>query len=159
MVHELYDVNKSQGTTIQIGSGPFFVGNRFQRGYGRSQYGRGFGSILSSAVKWLIPYAQKHIAPLAKSALGAIAKEGIQAGSNILGNVASGQNFKESVKSETKKSIKNLARKAGDKLTQAGSGRKRRRVNRSLKNLHIVGRSLLNKSAKKRRKGGNLGLF
>jgi hypothetical protein len=137
----------------QTGEG-FLEATRYQRGFGYSrhrQVGLGVGALLSTAWNKLVPYAKKHILPIVKDALGAIGEEAATAGSNIYKGISSGENIKETIETHGKQALKNLAKRAGATLTQAGSGPKKKSI-RSLANLHLVGRSVLSSSAQKRRR-------
>lgn len=176
MVHVVYDVN-AHGMFFagQSGEGMSdlvkpYEGFRFQRGYGYRQYGRGFlGNILKKAWRYFVPLASKYALPLAKEAGKAIAEEGLTAGSNILSELNRGANLQETLAAQGTQAMKSLAKRAGQRLEQAGSGdganatqegagpRKRKT---SVNTLHLVGRSVLEKAgAKKARLKNNQGSF
>lgn len=65
-----------------------------------------------------------------------VGKEAADAGSRILGNIAQGEDLKETVKNEGKEGVKRILEKASRKLQKgSGAGRRRRRTKR-------VGRSV-----------------
>jgi hypothetical protein len=147
----------------QTGSGHdnFFEGVRYQRGFGyrrRGQYGRGVLGVLTKAWRFLKPYASKYLAPLAKEALKAISDEGLERGQKVLADISSGHNVQEALAQQGAVAMKNLAKKAGQKLTQAGSG-KRKKNPRTLTNLELIGQSVSERAAKKGRVNESLGLF
>ena len=167
MAHIRYDVNRVPAYVIQTGGN--YAGFRFQRSY-IPQRGRGIGGVLARAWRYLLPLAKTHLKPLAKTALKAIGEEGLEAGQKFLKDIAEGKDAKESVITEGTEALKNLMKRAGSKLTQAGSGAKRKRLNGnsnrtrrrsrpSVANLHVVGRSVLEKTARKRRRPQNAGLY
>lgn len=163
-MHEYYDVNATgHFFVIQEGSSyddfPYRA-MRYQRGFGHYQTGRGILGSLGRMWKYLIPVARKYIAPIAKQALNAIGEEGVEAGAKILTNISKGADPKDALMSEGTQAFKKLATRAGKRITevgQEGSGKRRRKKTRSLSNLHLVGRSVLENSVRK--KGANLGLF
>jgi hypothetical protein len=192
-----YDVQTGDGHDFPIFRGVRFqrgvgkmkkmaTGRQLQWGQGRmynfqSQYGR--GRIISTmkriwrylkplARKHLLPIAQKaaeYLAPVAKEAAKAVANEGLQAGQNVLSEIAKGTDIKDAVITEATKSSKNLMRKAGAKLQeQAGGGKapksligkKRKTDARSVRNLKLVGRSVLASSIQNANQGRhNLGFY
>ena len=180
MVHVIYDVTapvhffalpQTGSGAVQVGEGPYFEGLRFQRGYGRPMSGRGVLGVLSKFWRVLKPFAKKHIAPIATEAMHALTEEGIGAGKKILQNIESGANPKEAIVTEGTTALRNLVKRAGTRMTQAGSGRRRkpagskrkqatkRRGARSIANLHLVGRSVLDSAIKKNRRKQTLGLY
>lgn len=167
MVHEIYDVTLPIGYfSVQSGSGPFFEGMRFQRGYGRSLYGRGVLGVLSKFWKYMKPLATKYVSPLAKQALKALTDEGLDAGSKILTNITKGVDPKEAVITEGTQALKNLSKRAGATLTQAGSGKKRKTAKRKGKQpltwadfeMNAIGRPIKKNIVRKIRQQ-NLGLY
>lgn len=177
MVHTRWDPNTT-GLITQSQSGEgvfeFHEGPRFQRGFGyRRQVGRGLiGNVFSRAWRFLVPMVKKaaeYVKPMASDALSALAVQGAMSGSKALGEIAKGKKVKEAVKTEGTEALRQLVRKAGQRLQQEGSGsalppgigdhqqqgkgRHRGRKKRSLSNLHFVGRSVLESSAKKKRGG------
>lgn len=169
MPHVLFDVNKpgndyfQTSHFLQEGSG-FFQGMRYQRGNG-VQRGGGVMGVLSKAWKYLGPLAKKYVAPLAKEALQALADEGMETGQKVLSDVREGKDLGDVLKSQGKQAAKNLMKKAGARLTQAGSGRVRKKPKpkkiskRSLANLRLVGQSVLASAAKRGRAANTLGLY
>lgn len=117
-MHVLYDPDKEDWSSYfsrQGGSG-YYEGLPLQRGYG-------IGSIFGSLFRFLLP--------IAKSVGKEIGREGISLGSRLLGDIAQGQNVKESLVRESKDSLKTLVKKANDRL-QTGQGKRR-----------IVGRAVI----------------
>ena len=87
----------------QVGGGVrnVFSGSTYQRG-------RGVGAWLGGLFRRMLPYIS--------SGVKAVGKETLQAGINVLEDVANnGANFKEAVKLRAEESGKNLKRKAADK--------------------------------------------
>jgi hypothetical protein len=156
MPHVIYDVNEPTNFFEQSGSG-FFEGTRYQRGFGyrrRGQVGRGVMGILTKAWKYLKPY----ITPIAKEALKALSDEGLERGQKVLSDISHGHSIQDTLAEQGAVALKNLAKKAGTKLTQAGSGRKKK-VPRTLTNLQLIGQSVSERAAKKGRVNENFGLF
>jgi hypothetical protein len=154
MGHVKIDVSAKGRLHRQIGSGPdsyhFYVGKRGQRGFGlRRQRGRGLGSLFRRAWQMFYPIAKKYGVPLVADAAKAVAVEGASTGSKILNDIAQGKNLEQAVHDEGVQAVKRLAKKAGTRLQQMGSGKPRRTV----KNLHVVGRSVLASTAKRRNQG------
>lgn len=166
MPHVFYDINTRAGIFDQTGEGsydgPYFRGTLFQRGYGRQrQVGYGVVSLMKKAWRYLKPYAQKYAAPLAKQALGAVTKTGGEAVANFIQDVVQGEDPKTALVTRSTEAAKALSRQAGEKLTQMGSGTRKRKgaiKKPSLANLHLVGRSVLESAAKRRNLGSGLGL-
>lgn len=166
MVHVDYDVNTSSQFFGQTGDGlveppRFYEGIRFQRGFG--QQGRGVLGVLSKAWRYLVPLAKKYIGPIAKEAAKALGEEGLEAGQKILADIAKGQDVKDAVVTQGTQALKTLVKRAGGRLQQAGSGRGSKKKakasrKRSLSNLHLVGRSVLESAVKKKR-NENLGFY
>lgn len=75
------------------------------------QSGRGLSSIFSTLFKYL--------KPMIISGSKAIGKEALKSGSNILENLGT-DSFSNLVKTETKRGFKDLAGRAGQKLTKIG---------------------------------------
>ena len=97
----------------------FYVGSRYQCGHG------GIGSFLRGLCRSVLPYL--------KSDAKVIGKEAISAGINVLSNVMSGDDFKNAVRTNLRKSRKNFENKAARKITEMmGAGYKRRIVRRKL---------------------------
>lgn len=136
-----------------------------QRGFGRFQKGNGaLARLLSRAWRFIVPLAKEageKLGPIAKEAFKAVKDEGITAGSKILDDIAHGKPVEAAIKTTGTSALKNLSKRAGNRLVQAGSGKGRSKPTtttrpkrkRSLKNLHYVGKSVLASVAKKR-KGG-----
>ena len=103
---------------------------------------------------------EKYAVPLAKQALSAITDQGLETGQKVLEDIAKGENVRDTLATHGATAAKNLVRKAGARLQQSGSGprKKKKKMNpRSLANLKLVGRSVLESSLQ--RKPSNLGLF
>ena len=146
-----------------------FEGVKFQRGYGyrRYQFGKGaMSNVLSKAWKYIVPFAKKHIWPVIKDIGKAAGGETLSGAVHALTDIFAGENPKEAVTNASSTALKNMAKRAGERLTQAGSGRKRRSVSRgppktpkkkrtpsSLANLHVVGRSVLKQAANRQHRG------
>lgn len=173
MVHEFYDVNAVHNLfdtfdpCQQTGSGgdqqPIYRGVRFHRGYGYQRGGSVVG-VLSKVWRYLKPMARKYIAPVAKEALNALKEEGIEAGKNVLTGLAEGKDAKDALVVEGTQALKKLAKRAGKRIEQAGSGkvhkkRPRKPAKRSVSNLHLVGRSVLESSIAKKNSKKNLGFY
>lgn len=128
MVHVTFDPSSTRlAGNIQSG-GQFYEGEVFQRGRGAGYPGRhtgeGVGDILRGVWRYLKPMALT------------VGKEAADAGSRILGNIAQGEDLKETVKNEGKEGVKRILEKASRKLQKgSGAGRRRRRTKR-------VGRSV-----------------
>lgn len=106
MTHVFFDPDNVDWTsflTIQEGRGKYFVGTRYQRGYG----------ILQNIARFLLP--------VAKNVLTSAGQEGLAVGTKVLGDIAQGRNIKESLSEHSKQSIENLA----SKLQQCGKGKKK----------------------------------
>ena len=107
-----YYLNQQQGDGM-----PVFRGSPWQRGYGQTGYG--LGGLFRSVARAVMP--------LVKSGAKALGKIALNAGANVLGDVASGHNLKDAIKSRGKEAV-NVARgKAINRLqTYAQTGRGRR---------------------------------
>lgn len=94
-------------TTNQFEAGNIYRGIDFQRGYEigfvRPQYGRGIGNILS--VLW------RTLLPTLRSVGAAIGREAFSTGGRILENSAQEGNIGRTIKNETPKGVRNLAKK------------------------------------------------
>lgn len=160
MVHVIYDVAATgRFPPAQFGGIPYFEGIRYQRGFGvyRTQVGHGvLTRFLTRAWRYLVPLAKTHILPVASAAAKAIATEGAKAGANVLDEVAEGRNVSEALKTEAPLVARRLAKRASTHLKQKGGKRKPKR---SLNNLHFVGRSVLESTAKKRRQAQTKGIY
>ena len=94
---------------------PVFRGSAWQQGYG-------LGGLFRSVARAVMP--------MVKSGAKTLGKIPLNAGANLLGDVASGKNLKEAVKARGKEAVnvaKNRAVKRLQTYAQTGSGRKRRR--------------------------------
>lgn len=106
----------------QSGSGmPVFQGSRMQRGHG-------LGSILSGFFRsaW----------PLIQTGAKAFGKQVLRTGLRIANDVSEGSNFKEASKRRIPEGIKAFA-SSYDFNNQGGSGRKRKRRKKSIKNKRV----------------------
>ena len=93
---------------------PVFRGSAWQQGYG-------LGELFRSVARAVMP--------MVKSGAKALGKIALNAGANLLGDVASGKNLKEAVKTRRKEAVsvaKNRAVKRLQTYAQTGSGRKRK---------------------------------
>lgn len=158
MPHEIYDVNKVPQFFDQVGQGPYLELERWQRGYGRRpQRGRGILGIGKRIWTGLKPYFNKYIMPLARDALSAISSEGLDAGQKVLESLSKGEPIKEALTTAGTQAAKNLVKRAGVRLQQEGSGK---RKPRSRSTLRLVGQSVLESAANKRgRRKNTLGLY
>ena len=153
-MHVKYDINTSIVKDLLVpnlageGATDRFIGVPYQRGYGlcRRQRGRGIGTFLRILWKYLSPYA----ADVGKN----VVSEGMESGARILQNIAQGTNVKDAVVTEGKQVLKKIAKKAGFK--QEGSGIRKKR---SVKRVRVVGRSVSNKAARKKRRFDSLGFY
>ena len=94
---------------------PVFRGSAWQQGYG-------LGGLFRSVARAVMP--------MVKSRAKALGKIALNAGANLLGDVASGKNLKEAAKARGKEAVnvaKNRAVKRLQTYAQTGSGRRRRR--------------------------------
>jgi hypothetical protein len=131
----------------------YFRGLDYQRGYGR-QIGGGVGDVLRSIWRYLLP--------VVRTAGTTLGREALSTGERIIDKIAEGENVKEAVITEGKKSLDTLLHKTHK---QMGGGIKRRRK-RSSTPVHqtIVGR-LVNKipsnkkSTIKRKRIDTFGLY
>ncbi|KAL3082487.1 hypothetical protein niasHT_038319 [Heterodera trifolii] len=95
-------VNVSGTASQQAGRGEqqYFVGTRYQRG----------GGLLHNVARFLMP--------MASNLLSSASKEGIAAGTRVLGDLSQGKALKESLETHAKQGFENLA----GKLHQCGKG-------------------------------------
>lgn len=124
----------------QYGGGQYFVGTPWQRG-------GGIGDTLRRFWRYLMPIVK----PIAKE----IGREGLAAGSRILGSVADGQPLSDVMVNEGRASVRNLARRV-----QQGEGKRRRRRNNVI--LHpsdLEGRLCCSKVPIKKPRKDALGLY
>lgn len=98
----------------QSGAGlPYYRGVTFQKGYG-------LGSVIRRLFRAAFPFLVKGTKTLGKEAL--------LAGSRVASDVLSGQDLKESVKTRSKESGRNLTQKAVNRIqSMVGKGYKRKR--------------------------------
>ena len=87
------------------GGGGFYTGMGYQRGYGiyvgkAYQKGYGLGSWLGGLFRTVLPFL--------KSGAMVVGREAARAGSHVLADVASGQNFKNSVNKHMEEAAGNL---------------------------------------------------
>lgn len=167
--HVPYEISTRPDFFTQAGYGlQHYRGEPYQHGYGflrshRRFHQKGHGvltNLLGRAGRFLWPLITGSVLPIAQTAAKALIHHGSEAGANILQDIAKGESPREAVVTHGTKALKGLAREAGSKLTQAGTGRRKRaKRKRSLSNLHVVGRSVLKSAAKKRRRTSKLGLY
>jgi hypothetical protein len=108
MTHIFFDPDNIDWTnflTSQEGRGKYFIGTRYQRGYG----------ILQNIARFLLP--------VAKNVLTAAGQEGLTVGSKVLSDVVQGKNIKEALAEHSRTGIENL----GKKFEQCGKGKKKRK--------------------------------
>lgn len=108
MSHIYFDPDKINWTPFlesQVGGGShqYFVGTKYQRGYG----------IIQNIGKYLLPIAKN----IANSALG----EAMDAGSNVLRDVSEGKSIPEAAIHHVKTGLSNISRK----MQQCGKGKKK----------------------------------
>ena len=89
----------------QQGSGKYFVGEKYMRGYG----------ILGNIGKFLLP--------IAKNLAETVGTEGLAAGTRIMKDVAEGKELTEALKEHSKQGLQNI----GEKVKQCGKGRKKQK--------------------------------
>lgn len=184
MVHIIVDVTKSGGYySQQIGGGqegyglpypvPIHEGFRFQRGFGARYRQMGHGvlsNVFSRVYRYLIPLLKRagtSVAPLAKEALGTLATQGAVSGAQALNEIAAGKSPKEAVKTHATRALRELAGKTGRRLQQfsnvsqeGGSGARRSgRKRKTITNLHLLGKTILESAAKKRRRNTSFTTF
>jgi hypothetical protein len=94
------------------GAIPGFEGMRYQRG-------SGLGSLFRGFLRMILPAAKT----LGKSAVKAIGREALSSGSELAGDVLRGEDIKVALKKRGRNAAGNLLTKAGQKLSQAGSGK------------------------------------
>ena len=75
---------------------PVFVGSLWQRGYGW-QVGFGLGGLFKSVARAALP--------MVKSGAKALGNIALNAGANVLGDVVSGRDLKESLKTHGKEAV------------------------------------------------------
>lgn len=100
------------------GFGQFYAGSSYQKGYG-------IGSWLGGLFRTVLP--------LFRSGALAVGREAARAGSHVLADVATGQNFKSSVNKHMEEAAGNLTRSLRHKMegSMQGSGIKRLKRSRS----------------------------
>ena len=110
-----YYLDQQQGHEMSV-----FRGSPWQMSHGQVGYGRG-GLFRSVA---------RAVMPMVKSGAKTLGKIALNAGANVLGDIASGRNLKEAIKSRGKGAVGMVKDKAVKRLrnyVQTGSGGKRRR--------------------------------
>lgn len=117
--YENYYLNQAGGRSDQI---LIYKGRPFQRGSG-----------------WFSNFAVRYGVPMLKF----IGKQALSAGRDVVQDVLQGKDFKSSVKYNLKKRAGESLKEIGDKITQSGSGRKRRKL-RSSKNIKTKKSKLYN---------------
>ena len=126
MVHAIFDpMDVTLDEFFQTGSGFYYQGLPYQRGYGMR--GDGIGSIFRTLVRYILPVAKK--------AGKSVGKEALATSARILDNIAQGAELKETVLTEAKRGVKRLANRVNentenseDVQTGSGSPTKHRRV-------------------------------
>lgn len=107
-----YYLDQQQGHGMSV-----FRGSPWQMGYG--QMGYGLGGLFRSVAR--------AVAPMVKSGAKALGKIALNAGANALGDVASGRNLKEAIKTRGKEAVNVAKNKAVNRLqtyAQTGSGKR-----------------------------------
>jgi len=121
MTHVYIDPDKldwSGFLASQEGTGKYFVGTKYQRGFG----------VFTSTI---LPGIAKFLMPIAKNIASTAGQEGIAAGTKFLGDISQGRDLKESLAEHSKQSLQNIA----TKLQQCGKGRNKNR--RTIKSLPV----------------------
>jgi hypothetical protein len=114
MTHIFIDADKldwSGFLSAQGGSGKYFVGTKYQRGFG----------LFTNTI---LPGISKFLMPIAKNLMASAGQEGLSAGTKILGDLSQGKDMKETLAEHSRQSLQNLA----TKLQQCGKGKKQKRV-------------------------------
>ena len=102
----------------QIGHGLFgYQGTQFQRG-------NGLGSFFGRLFRAILPVAKS----VGKSALKSVAKQAVNFGSNVIGDLSDGQPINQSLKKRSLQATQNLLKEADQKLNQSGQGLGKRKV-------------------------------
>lgn len=112
-MHIPFNPAETRLNVYQFGGGGYFIGTRYQRGFG-------IGSILGSIIRFVTPYA--------KRALQAGLPEGIESIGRVAENIKSGRSIKEAITKEGANIGSRILHKAGEKVGQYGGGRKRKSV-------------------------------
>lgn len=121
MTHIYIDPDKidwSGFLSSQEGAGKYFVGTKYQRGFG----------VFTNTI---LPGIARFLMPIAKNIASTAGQEGIAAGTKILGDISEGKNIKESLAEHSKQSLQNIA----TKLQQCGKGKNKKR--RSIKGVPL----------------------
>ena len=102
----------------QVGHGLFgYQGTQFQRG-------NGLGSFFGRLFRAILPVAKS----VGKSALKSVAKQAVNFGSNVIGDLSDGQHINQSLKKRSLQATQNLLKEADQKLNQSGQGLGKRKV-------------------------------
>jgi hypothetical protein len=110
-----------------------------------SQKGDGLGSFLGGIFR--------KIFPLFKSGVGAVGKEALATGVNLLKDVISGRSMKDSVRDRVFQAGTNLSEKAANKMkSMVGSGYKRRKRKRKRQSSTVTKRRKIKTTKKRKRK-------
>jgi len=88
------------------GSGYYFTGSDWQRGYGQ---GKGLGNVFGFLTRILITLAKAAGKNVAKNA----GKEALSTGGRILDNITQGVNFKKAVKEQAKEGVNRFLNRYG----------------------------------------------
>lgn len=109
----------------QAGGGQFYAGTTYQKGYG-------IGSWLGGLFRTVLPILKKGAV--------AVGKEAARAGSHILADVASGENFKMSARKHGGEAVQNLKRKATGAMSGSGAIKRGRVTRKPHSNVSARGR-------------------
>ena len=96
-----YYLNQQQGNGM-----PVFIGSAWQRGHGQVGYG----------LRGLFKSLARTVMPMVKSGAKTLGKIALSTGANVLGDVLSGKNVKESAKSRINEAANVVKEKAVNKL-------------------------------------------
>jgi hypothetical protein len=117
MTHVFIDPDKLDWSSFlasQEGGGKYFVGTKYQRGFG----------VFSNTI---LPGIARFLIPIAKNFATSAGQQGVEAGTKILGDLSEGRDFKESLKEHSKQSLEQLA----SKLKQCGKGKTRKKKSKT----------------------------
>lgn len=121
MTHVFFDpdsVNWTSYLESQEGKGKFFVGSKYQRGFGV------FGRV------------GKFLMPIAKNIAESLLKEGVSTGSSVLKDIGEGKDMAQSLATHAKTGLT----KVGQKMQQCGKGRKRVSTKKSSRKIQVIKR-------------------
>ena len=124
----------------QVGHGIFgYQGTQFQRG-------NGLGSFFGRLFRAILPVAKT----VGKSALKTVGKHALDFGTNVVGDLTEGQEFKETLKKRGLQAGKNVLQDFGQKINQSGKGLGKRKV--VSKTVSVVPKKKRRLPAKKKQK-------